>query len=334
MKHLEVTDERIRVDGLYWWQETKPHLWRLPPRYQERVPEKVWSLAQRPTGARVRFRTNASALVFNMTWPNFTQQDNMSRWGAGGCDVWIDDIFFRAKGPGVKPTPGICWFSGIAPEWREVCVYLPTYTQMVLDGIEVDNKGEVLPPTTSYALDEPLVIYGTSITQGGCAGRASMTWPAILARNLNLDFINLGFSGAGRGEPVMAEILGTMDACAYIVDLGYNHKTAPEFAESFPVFLDILLAARPDVPIVCTSPTYCTMDDYSGNARLPDMRTITREVVQERQERGAKLSVVDGCDLIGPDDRDGIVDIAHLNDLGMQLFAERLEPTVTRAMGL
>ena len=45
------------------------------------------------------------------------------------------------------------------------------------------------------------MIYGTSITQGGCASRPGMAYTNILSRRIDAPFINLGFSGSGRGEP-------------------------------------------------------------------------------------------------------------------------------------
>ena len=57
---------------------------------------------------------------------------------------------------------------------------------------------------TPFRTAKPVVFYGTSITQGGCASRSGMSYQAILGRQLNLDFVNLGFSGNGKGEPVVA----------------------------------------------------------------------------------------------------------------------------------
>ena len=57
------------------------------------------------------------------------------------------------------------------------------------------------------ALDGPVVVYGTSITQGANASRPGMAYTNILSRRLNVEFVNLGFSGSGRGEPEVAEVI-------------------------------------------------------------------------------------------------------------------------------
>ena len=64
---------------------------------------------------------------------------------------------------------------------------------------------EVTVPKQSYFKplpvrnDKPIVVYGTSITQGACASRPDSHGPnAILGRKLDRPVINLGFSGNGR----------------------------------------------------------------------------------------------------------------------------------------
>src|SRR5690606_35801392 len=62
------------------------------------------------------------------------------------------------------------------------------------------------------------VPYGTSFVQGGCAPRPGMSYPAIVARRLDHDFINLGFSGNGKTEPENAKFLTELKPSAYILD--------------------------------------------------------------------------------------------------------------------
>lgn len=61
-------------------------------------------------------------------------------------------------------------------------------------------KGPVRPPEKQ----KPVVFYGTSITQGGCASRPGMVHTALLGRRLDRPVINLGFSGNGKMDPELA----------------------------------------------------------------------------------------------------------------------------------
>ena len=76
-------------------------------------------------------------------------------------------------------------------------VNLPLYngTKSLEIGVPKDASFTPIPPRTI----KPILFYGTSITQGGCASRSGMSYQAILGRILNIDFVNLGFSGNGVG---------------------------------------------------------------------------------------------------------------------------------------
>jgi len=55
----------------------------------------------------------------------------------------------------------------------------------------------------------------------------------------------------------------------------------------------------------------------------------------ERQEMGdANVHLVEGCDLLGPADRDGLVDQTHPSDLGFLSMADGLEPVLREVLGL
>src|SRR6185312_1958929 len=84
---------------------------------------------------------------------------------------------------------------------------------------------------------KPVVFYGTSITQGGCASRSGMSYQAILGRQLNLDFVNLGFSGNGKGEPAVADMVAEIDASAFVLDFAKNNPTVESLREVYEPFL-------------------------------------------------------------------------------------------------
>lgn len=68
-----------------------------------------------------------------------------------------------------------------------------------------------------YANNSKVIIYGTSITQGGCATRPGMAYTNVLSRRIPLEFVNEGFSGNGRGEPEVARVLSEISDPALLV---------------------------------------------------------------------------------------------------------------------
>src|SRR5205085_2015483 len=133
---------------------------------------------------------------------------------------------------------------------REFLLYLPLYNGV--SSVEIGiAKGSTLAkgPARPPERQKPIVFYGTSITQGGCASRPGMVHTAILGRRLDRPVINLGFSGSGRMEPAMATLLAELDPAVYVLDCLPN-MSAAEVAERMEPFVRTLRKAHPRTPIV------------------------------------------------------------------------------------
>ncbi len=337
---MELTDlDRVTVLGLPWWETTKPNFQRFPERLRDGLPqtedggELLWRLSQHPTGGRLSFRTDARTLRMTFRFPPSNRKWNMSDEGERGLDLWVDGTFWRCFAPFGQEEATFTLWDGLPAAWREVMLYLPIYAPVEFISLTYDPEAaEVVPFKPAYALDKPLVVYGTSITQGGCASRPSNTWPAVLARMLNLDHVNLGFSGAAKGEAAVAKYVAEVDAACYIMDWGVNNATWQELAERYGPFLDTIREKHPETPIVCVSPVYSSTEAFSTDPRLAKMREHIRALLEGYGDKG--LIYVDGYELLGPPDADGLADKTHVTDYGFRLMADRLELVVADILGL
>ena len=171
------------------------------------------------------------------------------------------------------------------------------------------------------------MIYGTSITQGGCASRPGMAFPAIVGRQLDAPVINLGFSGSGQMEPAMAELLAELDPSAYVLDCLWN--MSPELVSTrIEPFVKTLRAAHPDTPIVLAE------DCSVRNVCPTEKGRILRSIHQRLTAEGVKnLHFLSNQGMLG-DDTEGTVDGCHPNDLGMmrqaEVFAKALSPLLAK----
>ncbi len=335
MNWIEFPDERFVVNGLWWWEETKPRLQRLPDRMKGAVPEAVWSLAQSPSGGRIRFATDATDLGISVHYSSLTHMNNMPRVGQLGVDLWVDGEYWRPAYPNTDdPDLEQVLFENMPAQRREICLHLGLYAPVEIRAIGVNNGANIQAPA-AFAVDGPVVYYGTSITQGGCASRAGMSYQALVGNRLNLDFVNLGWSGAGKGEHVMAEAMAEVDAACYVMDFCQNNGTAEELAEVYAPFLQTIRDKRPATPIVCITTIFSCGEIWGGNTRHQDMRKVIRKAVAERKEMGDEnITLVEGYDLLGPDDRIGLVDATHPNDIGFLSMARGLEPVLRQVLGL
>lgn len=334
MKWLPFPCECVAVNGLPFWQEDGV-LRRLPARLKDKVPPAVWALSQHTSGGRLRFISDTTALAIRARFDHLAHMNNMPRSGQLGLDLWIEGEYWRPLFPTTN-TADFCeaFFVQIPRQRREYCIYLGLYGPIEIMALGVDEEALIEPPSP-FALDKPIVFYGSSITQGGCATRAGMSYPAIVCRRLNLDFVNLGFSGAGRGEPSVAEAIAEIEAACYVMDWAQNCPTLEEFASRYGPFLDILRRAHPHTPIICITPIFSLTELWGGNDKFAAMRDFIRQEVAWRQKAGDRhIYIVEGFSLLGPDDREGLVDASHPNDWGFMKMAQGLEPVLRDVLQL
>src|SRR5436305_3997568 len=212
-------------------------------------------------------------------------------------------------------------------------VYLSLYKPVKVIGIGFDREARFEKART-FAIPKPVVFYGTSITQGGCASRPGMSYQAILGRLLNLNHVNLGFSGNGKGEASLARAVAEINAAAFVLDFAQNNSDVDSLAQVYDPFIAILRERHPETPIVAITPIYAA-GEATGSRKNEQMRALIRKVVSQRIAAGdTNLQLVEGPDLLGPSRVDGLVDGTHPNDLGFQWMADGLAERLRKLLGL
>ena len=312
MKWIDFPHESIAVEGLPWFDECTPSLRRLPERMRSRVREPVWSLAGHLSGGRLRFRTDATSLGLRLTYPESASLSNMSLIGQMGIDVYLDGMYARSFAPTGVTGPQAGDYEEVLLDemdagWREVCLYLPNYAPVEIRAVGLSD-GAQTADTDPYAVDRPVAFYGSSITQGGCAGRPGMSYQAILSRLLDIDVVNLGFSGNGLGEPELAAAMAEIDSACYVLDFAQNLPDAEALEKAYSPFMKIVRERRPETPMVCITPIFASSELWSEKARdrLSAMRQVIRNAVSERIAGGdTALRLIEGYSLLGLDVPDG-----------------------------
>ncbi len=332
---IDFPDPAFEVNGLPWYEENKPDLFRLPKRVESLVREAVWKLGKSPSGARIRFKSDCTTLGVCIKYPRLSGMNNMHVFGQSGVDLYVDGKYTSTAIHQKKVEVEQILFKTAIPKLREFVLYLPLYNGVEIQNIGV-NPDAVIQPPRPFSIPKPVVFYGTSITQGGCASRSGMSYQAILGRKLNIDFVNLGFSGNGKGERELAEIIAEIDASCFVMDFMANNRSAEGLAEVYEPFIRIIRDKHPKTPIVAMTRIYA----IRGNAPLFNenseaKRDVIRAAVAKLQAEGDNnITLVEGYDLLGPDLADGLVDGSHPNDLGFQVMADRLAPTLAQALNL
>jgi hypothetical protein len=314
------------------WSDVAAPFDRLPTKAQGKVRDAVWNLSRQSAGLCVRFRTDSPKLEarWELTSTNLAMP-HMPATGVSGLDLYVRDDQGRwrwaANGRPTGKTNTAALVTGLERKPRDYLLYLPLYNGV--SSVEIGLPSDVkLRPAEAYpaAQQQPIVFYGTSITQGGCASRPGMVHTAILGRSLNYPVINLGFSGNGQMEAEVGELIAEIDAAVYVIDCLPNLGPAQVKERTEPL-VKLLRAKHPDTPILLVEDrTYSDAFLNRGKRqRNDDSRAELKAAYQRLQSAGAKeLYYLEGEQLLG-DDNEGTVDSSHPTDLGFFRQAEAFE---------
>jgi hypothetical protein len=187
------------LEGQGWQNEVKDFYDRLPSRAEQTVRKEVWDLSENSAGLLIKFRTNADEIIIKYAVAGRLQMPHMPATGVSGIDMyaknsdgkWLwcagkysfeDTITYRFTNLLTKDQYGNAF---------EYNLYLPLYNTVKWMEIIVP-KDSVFSPLP-VRKERPIVVYGTSIAQGGCATRPGLGWTSILSRKLDRPVINLDF---------------------------------------------------------------------------------------------------------------------------------------------
>lgn len=285
-----------------------------------RLPPDTWTQANRSIGRRIEFDSDGGTVHVDISSRpaegiSQTRQD---------IEVWNSTTNMLAhRQPITDQTTTI----GLPVPTGSTRIYLPetvaTVARMWSDDTELRD-----PPA------EPIwLAYGDSITAGECATTYSRAWPATVARDLHLDVVNLGFSGAGRGEGVVAEQMCEWRADLITVAFGSNcWRGIPHSNEQMAAITDAFLAtltrSHHGVPVVVVTPTLRPDAENEPNASGATLGTL--RLAQQVAARAHASAVVDGRDLLYAED---LVDGLHPSDRGHRRYADKLTQVIRTLLG-
>jgi len=323
--------QRLAVEGQGWpVSERKAPFDRLPAKAEGKVRPPVWGLSRDSAGIVVRFATDSptircrwTLLKSNLALPH------MPATSVSGVDLYANTgsvWHWLATGRPTQQTNSVALVSQLPQQRREYLLYLPLYNGVSSVEVGVAKGASLSPLPRESKSVKPIVFWGTSITQGGCASRPGMVHTAILGRRLNVPVINLGFSGNGKMEPEVAELLAEIDATVYVMDCLPN-CTAAEVTERTAPLVAILRKKRPTTPIVLVedrtyADSFLIASHESRNAT--DRAALKAEYDKLVAAGDNNLHYLRGDTLLGADGED-TVDGSHPTDLGFVRQADAME---------
>lgn len=331
----------LRLSGFAWFEQDRIYR-RLPVKPDWPIPDAVDQLANHTAGGQVAFRTDSRRVWVKVQLAGPANMVHMPATGQCGFDLYLGEpgsmmYWNTTKWDGKESAYTVELLNAPTSEMRHITINFPLYQGVKELHIGLDEGARVEAPAP-YVRNERIIFYGTSITQGACATRPGLAYTNILSRRLNVEMINLGFSGSGKGEPELAHLAAQIERPACLVlDYEANCVSTELFRETLPQFIAIYRQYHPDVPILVISRLRRVHDEIYPDslARRTERWELQRGTVEARRKAGDRnIYFLDGTTLLKSDWDECTVDTTHPNDIGFLQMADGIEPVLRVILGL
>ncbi|MBE6560713.1 MAG: hypothetical protein E7662_06280 [Ruminococcaceae bacterium] len=333
VRFREVREEPFDIYGLYD-ARSEGVFRRLPEDVAKATSPAVAGLSVHTAGGRIRFCTDSEYVAIHAVMPVMGAMSHFAFTGSAGFDLYIWEgsryYFFNSFRPGIDPSAKMMENIVHLPgrKLRQIMIHFPLYSSVekLYIGLQEDA---IVDHGLRYRFDKPVVYYGSSITQGGCASRPGTSYQSIISIDRDCDFINLGFSGSARAEPAIRQYIASLDMSVFVLDYDHNAPTMEHLRDTHETFYREVRAAHPDLPIVfVTAPEtqwYLQMDAERAQRHVIGREIIFETYMKAFHEGDLNVRFIDGDTLFEGNHHDiCTVDGCHPTDAGFLRMADKI----------
>ncbi len=299
---------------------------RLPLSYKELVRKPVWELSKSSAGMSIRFLSNSTSISVKWTLLNNNKMNHMAETGIKGVDLYFNNqgkwqYLNTARPSDIKNEYVL--IKNMSDEMREFKVYLPLYDGVESIEIGIDSNSVIERPLKKNS--RSIIFYGTSITQGGCASRPGMAHTNIISRKLNIVCINFGFSGNGRMEQPINELISEFNPLFYVIECLPNMTVEQVTNRTIPL-VKTIQEKRPETPIIFVENFLyeSSVLDKKAKALINEKNAALKAEYIKMIEGGFKNILYISSESATGKDHEGTVDGVHFTDLGFIRYADFL----------
>ncbi len=317
IKFYDIEKAPFKIYGVY---RKDGKFRRMPEEVAKNVSEIVYLLHTNTSGGRVRFVTDSSYVAISAKLDEVCRAPHMPLTASAGFDLYVSKMHEKTLVPPITMNDSYeSLYEFETKEFREITINFPLYSNVMslYVGLEEDA---VIKEASPYVNEKPVVFYGSSITQGGCASRPGMCYPNIISRRFNCDYINLGFSGGAKGEEEMIDYIKGLDMSLFVYDYDHNAPTVKHLEATHEKMFKEIRKENPSLPIVMMSrPKYTLNEDEEK--RLEIIKTTYNNAISAGDKN---VYFIPGKKLMELCKDEGTVDTVHATDFGFNSMAQAL----------
>lgn len=324
--------DAIKVYGLYDYKNQEIFK-RIPDDVAKATSYNVSKLYTNPSGGRIRFKTDSEAIAIRVIIPGHSDRSIMSTLCSKGFDVYIKkdgkEVFKYSLYPPIDVEDEYVFEKPLPEGEKEITIYMPLYNDIkdVYIGIQDDK---LLYPHPDYKYEKPFVFYGSSITQGASISRPGNTYESMLARELDINYINLGFAGSGKAEDSIVDYMATMDFSVFVSDYDYNAPDIEYLEKTHYKMYKKIRDTHPNVPYIMLSKPIFTEDtDNDYNRRRKDIVYATYTRAKEAGDN--RVYFIDGFKMFENHSKgECCADGVHPNDFGAYIMFKTIKEVIEK----
>lgn len=304
---------------------------RMPETVARTVSEGVLALHLNTAGGRVRFRTDSAYVAIYAKMSHLGRMSHFALTGSMGFDLYAGEGEERYIKSFIPPYDMEDGYESIiefdSQQMQNITINFPLYSGVTELYIGLQKDAKLFPPLP-YKHQKPVVFYGSSITQGGCASRPGNAYPAILSRKLNFDYINLGFSGSAKAEDEIVDYIKNMEMSVFVYDYDHNAPSVEHLENTHEKMFRAIRQEKPALPIIIMS-----CPEYTLSLKAKQKFPVVRKTYENAIKRGDKnVYFLSGRELMTLAKDDGTVDACHPNDWGFISMATAVEPVLRNVL--
>lgn len=302
-----------------------------------KVSKDVEHLSKWCAGLQLKFKTNSTRIMLDVELRAPHDMNNMTTIAQCGFDIYVYDeevkdyIFHNA---GAYPRHldkyrvelSVFNYFDKTKKEREYIINFPLYQGVKDVKIGLDSDSVTSP--VEYKNDGKIVIYGTSIAEGGCVSRPGLAYTNILSRWLDMEVYNQGYSGSALLEPIMGDYVGQVgNQKLLVIDAEANAGWTYKMKDNLENFIIEYKKHHPYVPILLVSRCLFAADMFDNeHIELRKFyKGFVHNLIEKYKNLGYEMYFLDGDHFF-----DGFkfhyteftVDGVHPTDFGSYLMAE------------
>ncbi len=280
-------------------------------------------------GRRIILETKDTIITIKVIYKNKITFNHMSEIATSGIDIYEYNnnyVWLGTVSPNnclsMKATKTVMIDKG----FNNVILYLPPFAEIKSLLIKSDQGVKIIEE------EKPkIIVYGSSISQGCAASRASLSYVNVLSRLVDYQIMNFGYSEGCRGEKEIINYISNLHADIYLIEYDHNSEIEELRKNHINVYKNIRNENKKSKIVFLSRISGGISVSKEENDRRLKIITDTYKFAKDNNDNN--VFFINGDEIFDNNKDLLLVDDRHPNDMGMNLIANKIFSIISEQGG-